>query len=126
MTRLLCVTVVLLAVAWGGACFAKDVPGHTDMAPSGQGSARGLINVLTGWLEIPRVISVDCGKYHWSYGWLIGTVEGTFVAVGRTVTGAVDALTLGFAGDAVHSTGAMPDFVWIAPWTYSATVDYEE
>jgi putative exosortase-associated protein (TIGR04073 family) len=124
MRKLVFAVAVLVAVSWAGACAGQDVPGHTDLAPSGHGSARGVVNFFTGWLEIPRVISVDCGKYHFTYGWLIGVVEGTFVAVGRTVTGAVDAFTLGFAGDAVHGTGAMPDYVWDAPWTYSAT--YEE
>ena len=117
MKQIVGIVILGAAMLAAGNVLAAEASAHEDLAPSGRGMARGLVNMATGWLEIPRMVTYESTRIHWSIGWLPGIVEGAFVAVGRGVVGTADVLTLGYAGDGVHSPGgALPDYVWEARW----------
>ena len=51
--------IAVLAMAMGSTCFAAE----TDKNPNALGKlGAGLINILTGWIELPLSISENCSK----------------------------------------------------------------
>lgn len=54
---------------------------------------RGIVNVLTGWIEIPKNIAVEWKKTEPFTGFVMGTVQGVGWGVGRTATGLYDIVT---------------------------------
>ncbi len=86
------------------------------------GLGRGIVNLFTCWLEIPRNLSVEfTGRP------LVAIVTGpllgaTFTSM-RAIFGTVDLLTLGYTGYYDYATG-MSDYPWDAKWV-SETTEYD-
>lgn len=75
---------------------------------------RGIANVVTCPLEIPRCMIYDnaCVPI---LGFVGGAIEGPFLTVFRALGAVVDIGSLGFSGKGVYSE-AFPDFVFQARW----------
>ncbi|HOE63912.1 MAG TPA: exosortase system-associated protein, TIGR04073 family [Candidatus Sumerlaeota bacterium] len=54
---------------------------------------RGIVNVLTGWMEVPKNIAVEWKKTEPFTGTIMGTIKGLGWGVGRTATGVYDIIT---------------------------------
>ena len=74
---------------------------------------RGLVNITTCWLEIPRCIVYDAAAIPF-FGLIVGIPDGAFFTVTRVLAGAGDIITLGFIGDVY--TRRYPDFIWESSW----------
>ena len=74
---------------------------------------RGIINVGTCWVEIPRCIVYDNAAIPF-FGFIIGIPEGALFTVSRALAGVGDIISLGFIGDVY--TKRYPDFVWESNW----------
>ena len=93
---------------------AKASTEYQGLDNPGACMARGLANVATGWVEIPRCAIYDNSAVPF-FGLLIGIPEGAFFTVARTLTGTLDIVSFGFTRDGMHGK-SFPDFVWQARW----------
>jgi len=75
---------------------------------------RGLVNVSTCWLEIPRCVIYDNAAIPF-FGVIVGIPEGALFTVARAVTGVADIVSFGFIGNAMYGR-SYPDFIWDANW----------
>jgi putative exosortase-associated protein (TIGR04073 family) len=57
---------------------------------------RGLLNVLTGWLEVPKSVADTWRKTDPFTGMVIGSVKGVAWTWARTCTGLYDVITFPF------------------------------
>lgn len=78
-------------------------------------AGRGAVNVLAGWLEIPRNV--------WNHnvalpyvGLFPGVIDGAALTATRTVGGAADLATLGFINPGIYGP-AFTECISDAPWT---------
>ena len=75
---------------------------------------RGLVNILTCFLEVPRcLVYWNCEKP--IFGLIAGAVNGTGCTAMRLMTGVTDILTLGFDYGTVFNDDFRP-FVWQSRW----------
>ena len=74
---------------------------------------RGIVNVGTCWVEIPRCIVYDNAAIPF-FGLIVGVPDGALFTVFRALAGVGDIITLGFIGDVY--TKRYPDFVWESNW----------
>ena len=77
---------------------------------------RGLVNVVTCWLEIPR-----CFIYHNSQvpvmGAVVGVCEGVGFTAVRAFAGVADFISLGFMTDSIYEgTHEFKEWVWESRW----------
>ena len=57
---------------------------------------RGLINILTGWFEVPKNMSVAISKRDFVSAFFIGLPKGCWMTIVRTGAGVYDTLTCSF------------------------------
>ncbi len=76
---------------------------------------RSVINVTTGWLEIPREIILENSKYP-LLGIVSGTLRGAFFTTMRAVLSVVDIGLLGFTGPSGYDPEIFPEYVWNSQW----------
>lgn len=111
---LLLITLLLSTVAWGGSYKNVDNASPQQivdgMATKG---ARGAVNVLTGWGEIPKQIYVTGVEDGWLKGALVGPLKGVGMTVVRTVSGAGELLTFFLAFPGFYDPWIEPRFVWM-------------
>jgi len=73
--------------------------------------SRGIINLTTGWLEVPKNISNESRKSNAGVGLTYGTVKGSVHTVGRTAAGALDTATFFVPSESfVHSDQVWNDY----------------
>ena len=77
---------------------------------------RGIVNIATCWLEIPR-----CIIYHNSQvpvmGTIVGICEGAGFTVVRAFSGVMDFISFGFMSDSIYnSTHEFKEWVWDSRW----------
>ncbi|OGV71398.1 MAG: hypothetical protein A3K19_01555 [Lentisphaerae bacterium RIFOXYB12_FULL_65_16] len=110
--------VCVCGVAWvalAGVTQAAGVDYQGKPVPSaGQVFSRGLVNIATGWVELPRNIVYEGARFP-LLGVVWGALEGAGLTVGRAVAGVVDLCSLGQAGEGMYGP-AMPYYVWDQKW----------
>jgi putative exosortase-associated protein (TIGR04073 family) len=74
---------------------------------------RGVANILTGWVEIPKQIYVTGKETGWLRGSVIGPLKGIGMTVVRTVSGAGELLTFFVAYPGFYDPWIEPRFVWM-------------
>lgn len=83
--------VLVVSLAAHGPAYADESPALSDRI-SGK-LIRGMVNLSTGWIEVPRQI-YEVGSHE---GWVRGMLRGPFDGIGmffaRTVAGAVETAT---------------------------------
>ena len=86
------------------------------------GLGRGVVNLFTCWLEIPRNLSVEfTGRPLVAV--VTGPLMGATMTSMRAIFGTVDLLTAGYTGYYDYAAG-VSDYPWDAPWV-SETTDYD-
>ncbi len=76
---------------------------------------RGLTNLATCWLEIPRCMVYDNVGLPVA-GLVVGFPDGLLMTAARAASGVFDLATFGFSGDLVHGE-RFPDLVFFADLT---------
>jgi len=74
---------------------------------------RGVANIVTGWVEIPKQIYVTGKETGWLRGSVIGPLKGIGMTVVRTVSGAGELLTFFIAYPGFYDPWIEPRFVWM-------------
>ena len=74
---------------------------------------RGVANILTGWVEIPKQIYITGKETGWVRGSIIGPLKGIGMTVVRTVSGAGELLTFFVAYPGFYDPWIEPRFVWM-------------
>ncbi len=125
MKNLLILSIVLFCVNFAFAEQSVDVVASKVETKSGiektyinrdEAFSRGVVNIITCWLEIPRCIINDNFIVLPGLGVITGAIKGPFYTVGRMGTGLIDFVTLGSLKNAVYNQETFPDYVWQADW----------
>ena len=77
---------------------------------------RGIVNVLTGWIEIPKNVAVEWKKTDPFSGVVIGTVKGFGWGWGRTVSGVYDIVTFPLPVPEDYNPLMEPEFILPDIW----------
>ena len=83
------------------------------------GLKRGLVNLSTCWIEIPRCLSYETTARPLSSP-ILGPLTGASYTAMRAVMGAIDLLSGGMNGYYTYSD-FLPDFPWEGEWKSSKT-----
>jgi putative exosortase-associated protein (TIGR04073 family) len=94
---------VLLAIGIMQQAYAQD---------AGKKLLRGIANVLTGWVEIPKNIYNESVNSNVLVGLTWGTVKGAGWTVVRTVAGAYEVVTFPFPIPEGYSPIVEPEYVF--------------
>ena len=77
---------------------------------------RGIVNVLTGWIEIPKNIAVEWKKTDPFSGFVVGAVKGFGWTWGRTLSGAYDVFTFPLPIPEDYKSLMEPEFILPDIW----------
>jgi putative exosortase-associated protein (TIGR04073 family) len=77
---------------------------------------RGITNILTCWVELPRNVAIEWEKTDPVTGLILGSVKGVGWTFTRLVTGAYDTLTFPFPVPANYEPMLDPEFVVTDVW----------
>ena len=77
---------------------------------------RGIVNMLTFWLEVPRCMIHDNYSVCPGLGVLTGAIQGPFYGVARFCAGSCDVSTFGYWRNTLHDEKEFPGYVWNAKW----------
>ena len=78
--------------------------------------SRGIVNMLTCWLDIPRCMVNDNFVVLPGLGVITGAVKGPFYTLARFGAGTIDLVTFGALGNSLYNQETFPDYVWQADW----------
>jgi putative exosortase-associated protein (TIGR04073 family) len=73
---------------------------------------RGLANLSTGWLELPKQIARVGGSRGWLIGSTRGSIEGLGMLTARTLAGAYEVLTFPIPVPPRFQPLLQPEYVW--------------
>ncbi len=73
---------------------------------------RGGVNILTGWVEIPKRIQETCQQSGAGAGWTWGLLRGLGYGFVRTVAGAYELVTFPFPAPPRYAPVIQPEFVF--------------
>ena len=74
--------------------------------------ARGVTNVATGWLEIPKQIYLTCKEDGYAKGLTIGPLKGLGMSLVRTAAGVGETFTFVLAYPGFYDPFFDPSYVW--------------
>jgi len=87
--RNLLVIAIVCSVVLAASPFSYAREEHSALTKLGD----GLVNLLTGWMEIPRQIDISSKSDSPTYGVVQGLIRGIAYTILRTGSGALDAVT---------------------------------
>ena len=73
---------------------------------------RGVTNIATGWLEIPKQIYITCKEEGYATGLSVGPIKGLGMTLVRTVSGVGETLTFVVAYPGFYDPFFDPSYVW--------------
>lgn len=86
--------VLLITVLFASVSFAsEEAYRKSQAADMGQKLGRGFLNILTGWIEIPKNIARVSRETDPFSGAVVGFIQGVGWAWGRTISGVYDVFT---------------------------------
>jgi len=98
----------LTALALAGAGLNMNAQASEYGTQAGAKFSRGIANLSTGWVEVPKNIANESRERNIGTGLTWGAVKGSVHAVGRTLVGAFDTATFFIPSQSqVHS-----NYVW--------------
>jgi putative exosortase-associated protein (TIGR04073 family) len=77
---------------------------------------RGVVNVLTGWVEIPKTIAKEWTKTDPITGTVTGAFKGVVVAIARTFVGFYEVISFPFPVPSDYQVIMEPEFVLPTVW----------
>lgn len=94
LTRWFVLWAVLLCCAISQTAVAQQYrTANSYPAAAGEKLVSGVANVATGFVELPKTIMLSTRQDGAAYGLTVGLVTGVMHTIGRTVFGALDAVT---------------------------------
>jgi len=110
MAKRLIVLAVAFAIVFNiaGACYAQG----EVIEKMGKKLGRGLVNIVTGWIEIPKNIYDTAVESNPLLGITFGTLKGAGMAIVRTGAGAYDVATFLFPIPEDYDAILEPEFVF--------------
>lgn len=119
-TKFACLAAVVFVFAMGSA-FAGTETGTTAQDQSDTGKmmhklGRGVTNVLTCWVEVPRHIAIEWERTDPVTGFILGTVKGTGWGFTRLATGVYDTVTFVFPVPPGYVSLLEPEFIITDVW----------
>ncbi len=87
---------------------ANGATGDSYPEKVGEKLGTGIVNVVTGFVEIPKNIIIESNANGAAYGATIGFITGIVHSVGRTLTGTLDIVTFMIPTRPLIA----PDFIW--------------
>lgn len=119
-TGICVLTLVLLAAGtlWSSAAFAGDHLYNESAEVNSMMTklGRGLANVLTGWLEIPKQIGKSIRETDPVSGTLVGVCRGAAWTLARTAAGAFEVITFPFPVPKDYKPVIEPEYIVKAMW----------
>ena len=74
--------------------------------------ARGVANVATGWLEVPKQIYITCKEEGYAKGLTVGPIKGLGMSLVRTAAGIGETATFFIAYPGFYDPLFDPSYVW--------------
>ena len=74
--------------------------------------ARGVTNIATGWLELPKQIYITCKEDGYAKGLTVGPMKGLGMTLVRTGAGIGETLTFPIAYPGFYDPFFDPSYVW--------------
>ena len=74
--------------------------------------ARGVANIATGWLEIPKQIYITCKEEGYAKGLTVGPLKGIGMTLVRTASGVGETATFLIAYPGFYDPFFDPAYVW--------------
>ena len=87
---------------------ANGATGESYPEKVGEKLGTGIVNVVTGFVEIPKNMVIESNENGVAYGVTIGFITGIVHSVGRTLTGALDIATFMIPTKPLID----PDLIW--------------
>ena len=107
---------LFLVCVVGGHAAGAATDGSKTVYKPGDKLVRGLGNVVTGFIEIPRNIqATTTEEQSLLAGWTIGLGKGLGYAALRMVTGVYETLTFPFQAPKGYRPIVEPEYVWQTP-----------
>jgi putative exosortase-associated protein (TIGR04073 family) len=110
--RTMWLRVIVIAVGIGLYNGQSVVAEEFPLKESGTKFVRGVANISTGWLELPKQIHRIGTQEGWVTGTWRGPFEGLGMLIARTVAGAYEVLTFLIPVPPRFQPLLQPDFVW--------------
>lgn len=101
---------------------------NTDFSKALTKLGRGIVNVLTGWVEIPKNIATEWRRTDPFSGFVVGTIKGIGWTIGRTISGAYDIITFPVPVPKEYKPLMEPEYILPSVWGESLPIfrdDYE-
>jgi len=122
LKRSLLMTILVLALftlGTEGQVLAKDTSKTIDDASpqevvDGMANklARGVANITTGWLELPKQIYITCKEEGYAKGLTVGPLKGLGMSLVRTAAGVGETVTFVVAYPGFYDPFFDPSYVW--------------
>ena len=103
---IICV-VALMILNIASASYAQDM---------GKKLYRGVINIVSGWIELPQNIYDAAAEHDFASGIIFGFPKGSWMAILRTGSGIYDTLTFPFPIPKGYGPVLEPEFVFKDKW----------
>lgn len=114
--RIMLIALLLVGLFSVGA-FADDISREQSTAGKFLHKlGRGITNMLTGWIEIPKNIAVNWEKTDPFTGLIVGSIKGIGWSWTRTVSGLYDVFTFPFPVPENYRPLMEPEFVLPSIW----------
>ncbi|UFS72038.1 exosortase system-associated protein, TIGR04073 family [Geomonas sp. RF6] len=116
--RIVLVAVLLAAGLTARQAQADPLKSIEDSAPQevvdgmANKAARGVANVATGWVEVPKQIAMTMKEDGVAMGLTVGPLKGVGMALVRTGAGVAEALTFFIAWPEFYEPYIEPAYVW--------------
>jgi putative exosortase-associated protein (TIGR04073 family) len=120
--RSLLLTILVLALITFGTerrvLAVKDIKTIDDSSPQevvdGMANklARGVANVATGWLELPKQIYITCKEDGYAKGLTVGSLKGIGMTLVRTASGVGETVTFLVPFPGFYDPFFDPSYVW--------------
>jgi len=109
-----CTILLLVLFVSAGVARAENDPSYAEDVVQDMSSKlnRGVWNILTGWIEIPRQMIKSGHDRGWWAVLPVGIPAGAMMTVGRTGVGAFEVVTFFIPFDDSYGPIMEPAFVW--------------